>query len=69
MQPCSAVITVVVVRVRSLLRQEPGQTLIEYGLILMLLAMAIVATLSLVGHDVTALFTTAESEFRNASTP
>jgi Flp pilus assembly pilin Flp len=51
------------------LAQERGQTLVEYSLILVLLAMVAVATLSFVGADVAELFTSAEGRFRNASTP
>jgi Flp pilus assembly pilin Flp len=52
-----------------LTKPEAGQTLIEYGLMLTLLAMAAVATLGIVGDDVRALFTAVETQVRNASTP
>lgn len=54
---------------RFLMSPEAGQTLIEYGLMLTLLAMAAVAALGVVGDDVRALFTSVETQFRNASTP
>ena len=52
-----------------LMKPEAGQTLVEYGLMLTLLAMAAVAALSVVGDDVRALFTSVETQVRNASTP
>ena len=54
---------------RFLKKMEAGQTLIEYGLMVTLLAMATVAALGVVGDDVRALFTSVETQFRNASTP
>jgi pilus assembly protein Flp/PilA len=40
-------------RLRDLLRREEGQTLVEYGLIIMLVALAAIAGLTLLGEDVT----------------
>jgi Flp pilus assembly pilin Flp len=54
-------------RARKLALIEAGQTLVEYGLLLTLLAMVAVTVLSLVGSEVQALFTQAESDFRNAT--
>jgi Flp pilus assembly pilin Flp len=48
---------------------EEGQTLVEYGLIVTLLAMAAVVILSLVGKDVVGLFTSVSSSFQDASSP
>jgi Flp pilus assembly pilin Flp len=52
-----------------LTKLETGQTLVEYSLMLALLAMAAVTTVSVVGVDVRELFTSVETQFRNASTP
>jgi Flp pilus assembly pilin Flp len=54
---------------RLLLKLESGQTLVEYALMLTLLAMAAVAAVGVVGDDVRALFTSVETQVRNASTP
>jgi pilus assembly protein Flp/PilA len=51
------------------LREECGQTLVEYGIIVMLLAIAVVAILTVVGADVTNLFTKVSSDFENIATP
>jgi Flp pilus assembly pilin Flp len=56
----------------SLLSRRPsesGQTLVEYGLLVTLLAMAAILILGVVGQDVTSLFTTVSTQFRNAATP
>ncbi len=45
-------------------KQENGQTLVEYGIIVMLLAIAAVAILTLLGGDVVDLFTRVSSEFQ-----
>ena len=50
-------------------RHEAGQTLVEYGLLLTLLAMAAVVILGSVGGDVVSLFTAVSSDFRDASSP
>jgi pilus assembly protein Flp/PilA len=51
------------------LREECGQTLVEYGIIVMLLAIVVVAILTVVGADVTNLFTKVSSDFENIATP
>ena len=51
------------------LPSESGQTLVEYGLLVTLLAMAAVLVLGVVGQDVTNLFTPVSTQFRNAATP
>jgi len=55
------------VKLRS--RHEAGQTLVEYGLLLTLLAMAAVFILGFVGQDVTGLFTSVSSGFQDAASP
>ena len=44
--------------------EERGQTLVEYGIIVMLLAIAVFAILTVVGQDVTNLFTKVSSDFQ-----
>jgi pilus assembly protein Flp/PilA len=43
---------------RLSLRDESGQALVEYGLIIALIAVACVATLTLLGTSISGLFTT-----------
>lgn len=50
-------------------RYEAGQTLVEYGLLLTLLAMAAVVILGSLGGDVVSLFTAVSSDFQDASSP
>jgi len=45
---------------RAILKDESGQGMVEYGLILGLVAVAAVAALLLLGPKISALFTTAE---------
>jgi Flp pilus assembly pilin Flp len=44
--------------------QENGQTLVEYGMIVALLSIAAFAILTVVGKDVTNLFTGVSSDFQ-----
>ena len=44
--------------------QENGQTLVEYGIIVMLLAIVVIAILTVVGEDVVNLFTGVSSDFQ-----
>jgi pilus assembly protein Flp/PilA len=48
-------------KLRSILKDESGQGMVEYGLILGLVAVAAVAALLLLGPKISALFTTAEA--------
>jgi Flp pilus assembly pilin Flp len=48
---------------------ESGQTLVEYGMIVTLLAMAAVVILGIVGGNVVDLFTSVSSDFQNAAAP
>ena len=43
---------------------ENGQTLVEYGIIIMLLALVVIGTLTVVGEEVTSLFTGVSSDFQ-----
>jgi pilus assembly protein Flp/PilA len=47
--------TKVLVRIQNL-REEAGQTLVEYGLIVALISIVAIAALGLVGDNVTAVF-------------
>jgi pilus assembly protein Flp/PilA len=47
--------TQVLVRIQNL-REEAGQTLVEYGLIVALISIVAIAALGLVGDNVTAVF-------------
>ena len=51
------------------IKEESGQTLVEYGLIVALLSIAAIAILSTVGDDIVAVFTEVSSELQNATTP
>jgi Flp pilus assembly pilin Flp len=48
---------------------EDGQTLVEYGMIVSLLAMAVVLILTVVGQDVVSLFTGFSTHLQNATGP
>lgn len=44
--------------------REEGQTLVEYGIIVMLLAIVVIGILTIVGEDVVSLFTAVSSDFQ-----
>jgi len=46
--------------IKKILKDESGQGMVEYGLLLGLIAVAAVAALLLLGPKITALFNTAE---------
>jgi pilus assembly protein Flp/PilA len=50
-------------------REEAGQTLVEYGLIVALLSIAAILILGILGQDIVAVFNTVSTELQNASTP
>jgi len=43
---------------------EEGQTLVEYGMLVMLLAIAVIGILTVLGGDVTKFFTGVSSDFQ-----
>lgn len=45
-------------------RRESGQTLVEYGMLVMLLAIVVIGILTVVGEDVVGLFTNVSSDFQ-----
>jgi pilus assembly protein Flp/PilA len=51
------------------MREESGQTLVEYGLIVALLSIAAIAILATVGGDIVDVFTEVSTELQNATTP
>lgn len=44
--------------------REEGQTLVEYGMLVMLLAVAVIGILTVLGGDVTEFFTGVSSDFQ-----
>jgi len=50
-------------------REESGQTLVEYGLIVALLSIAAIFILSVLGQDIVNVFTSVSSELQDAQTP
>jgi len=46
------------------LPREAGQTLVEYGIIVMLLALVSISILTILGGDVVSLFTEVSSDFQ-----
>ena len=54
-------------KIMKFVRDEEGATAVEYGLIVGLIAVAIVAVLILVGGNLTTLFTTVNTKLSNAA--
>jgi pilus assembly protein Flp/PilA len=50
-------------------REESGQTLVEYGLILALISIVAIAALTLVGEEVEAVFNSVAGTLGTATTP
>lgn len=70
MQLVNNFMTSMVVRLMALkTRDEEGQTLVEYGLIVALLSIAAIAILGILGDDITAVFTDVSNELQSATTP
>ena len=54
---------------KNFFKDESGQGMVEYGLIIALIAIAVIAALKLLGPAVTKIFTNATTELNNATTP
>jgi len=54
---------------KNFFKNESGQGMVEYGLIIALIAIAVIAALKLLGPAVTGIFTNATTELNNATTP
>ncbi|KYZ76685.1 hypothetical protein AXX12_09715 [Anaerosporomusa subterranea] len=52
---------------KQVLRNQKGQGMVEYGLILALVAVVAVATLTTLGTDLKAMFTTAGEKLKTAA--
>jgi pilus assembly protein Flp/PilA len=50
-------------------KEEAGQTLVEYGLILALISIVAIAALTLIGGNVTAVFNDIAGELGGSGTP
>ena len=51
------------------IKEESGQTLVEYGLIVALLSIAAIVILSTLGQDIVDVFSSVSTELQNAQTP
>jgi Flp pilus assembly pilin Flp len=51
------------------IKEESGQTLVEYGLIVALLSIAAIFILGILGKDIVNVFTKVSSELQQAQTP
>ena len=68
MQKISDFVNSLLMRINDV-REESGQTLVEYGLIVALLSIAAIAILSTLGQDIVDVFTTVSTKLENAAAP
>ncbi|MGY1634893.1 Flp family type IVb pilin [Geodermatophilus sp. SYSU D01186] len=68
MHPYAALVTLVAFAKERLEREEKGATAVEYGLLVGLIAVAIIATVVLLGGELDKLFTTVKNELTKANT-
>jgi len=54
-------------RIRNSLKDESGASLVEYGLLVALIAIACIVALSMLGINLATIFTTAANAFASAS--
>ena len=52
---------------KQFLQEEEGQTLVEYGLLISLIALVVIAVLTLLGKKINGVFTTAESSIKTST--
>ena len=68
MQKISDFVTRALVKFQSI-KEESGQTLVEYGLIVALLSIAAIVILSIIGQDIVNIFTKVSTTLQDAQTP
>ena len=68
MQKINDFLTRVLVKFQEM-KEEDGQTLVEYGLIVALLSIAAIVILSTLGKDIVNVFTKVSTELQSAQTP
>jgi pilus assembly protein Flp/PilA len=68
MQKISDFVTRALAKLQSI-REESGQTLVEYGLIVALLSIAAIVILSIIGQDIVNIFTKVSTTLQDAQTP
>lgn len=68
MQKINDLLTRVLVKFQEM-KEESGQTLVEYGLIVALLSIAAIVILSTLGKDIVNVFTTVSTKLQDAQTP
>ena len=68
MQKINEFVTRLLVKFQEI-KEESGQTLVEYGLIVALLSIAAIFILGILGKDIVNVFTKVSSELQDAQTP
>jgi pilus assembly protein Flp/PilA len=68
LQKINDLLTRVLVKFQEM-KEESGQTLVEYGLIVALLSIAAIVILSTLGKDIVNVFTKVSTELQDAQTP
>lgn len=54
---------------KNFFKNESGQGMVEYGLIIALIAIAVITALQLLGPAISGIFTDAKTSLDNATTP
>jgi pilus assembly protein Flp/PilA len=68
LQKINDLLTRVLVKFQEM-KEESGQTLVEYGLIVALLSIAAIVILSTLGQDIVNVFETVSTKLQDAQTP
>ena len=55
--------------IKRFVMEEEGQTLVEYGLLVSLIALVVIAVLTLLGKKVSSVFTTANNSLTTSTSP